>query len=101
MTAKASAKQSVTIYEVKCRLCGDKIQAATDAECRQRLSDHIDHDCKVATSMRRWEKEGIYKEMVGFLSQEALIGGLKKLLKKHTIEELKKALEQIELEEAD
>jgi len=93
------AKQHIVVYETKCRLCGEKIQATTDEECRQRLCDHLDYKCKVANTMREWEKAGIYKEMVSLLSQEGLINDLKKLLKKHSIEEIRDVLEKIELEE--
>lgn len=91
-------EQKVTIYEVKCSLCGQKIRGVTDKECRERLSSHINNDCETAKTMRSWEKQGIYKEMTGFLRQDALIRKLKKLLKHYTIEEIKNGLESIELE---
>lgn len=92
-------KQTIVVHEVKCRLCGEKIQAATDEECRQKLCDHIDHGCETAKHMREWQSEGIDKEMLGLLSQESLIDKLKKLLKKVSLEDIRDALEKIELEE--
>lgn len=94
------AKEKVTIYEVKCSLCGQKIRGSTSAECKQRLSSHIDNDCKTASTMRDWKKQGIYKEMMSFIRGDQLTEKLKKLLKHYTVEEIKEALETIEITEA-
>ena len=86
----------VTIYEVKCSLCKQKIKATSEEECRKRLSDHIDNECETAKTMRDWDKRGIYKEMMGFLREEALTKDLKKLLKHYSLDELKDALDKLE-----
>jgi len=93
------AQQKITVYEVKCRLCGQKIRSISQDECEQKLSHHIDNECAIASTMRDWDKRGIYKEMMEYIAQEALIDELKKLLKHYTIEQIKEALENIELEE--
>ena len=92
------AKQQVTIYEVKCSLCGQKIRDASEERCRERLSYHIDNECKIVKTMRDWDKQGIYKEMMGFLRQDELTGKLEKLLKHYSFDEVKDALEQLEPE---
>lgn len=91
-------EKQLAVYEVKCCLCRQKIQSPTKDECKQNLSQHIDNECKVASTMRDWDRQGIYKEMISFLREDALIDKLKKFLKHYTIEQMKEALEEIERE---
>ena len=90
-------KGTVTLYEAKCSLCGKKIRSPEKGGCQKLLADHIDNECETARTMRNWEKQGIYKEMVGFLREEALDKNLKKLLKHYSLDELKDALERLAL----
>ncbi len=92
-------KGTVTLYEVKCKLCGEKIRSAEKGGCHELLVNHIDNECKIAKTMRAWEREGIYKEMMGFLRLDGLTEDLKKLLKHYKFEEIKHALEQLEPED--
>lgn len=89
-------KGTVTLYEVKCSLCGQKIRSAEEGGCHELLIKHIDNECETAKTMRDWEKRGIYKEMMGFLREEALTKKLKKLLKHYKFDEIKHTLEQLE-----
>ena len=88
-------KETVTIYQVKCSLCGQKIQSAEKDGCKELLSKHVDNECESVKTMRGWEKEGIFKEMMALLRLEGLNKHLKKLLKHYTIEEIKEALENL------
>lgn len=98
MTEKLDkAKIGVTFYTVKCSLCGRKMMEATSELLRGRLVTHIDDECEVAKTMRRWEEQGIYKQMMSLLREGELIKDLRKLLKHYSIEEIRKALETIEL----
>ena len=90
------SKMKITIYEAKCRLCGQKIQATSEEQGAKRLSDHIDNDCKTAKTMREWDKQVIYKEMMSFLREEALRKDIKKLLKHYTLEQIKQTVETLE-----
>jgi len=91
-------KGAVTIYEAKCSLCGQKIRSPEKGGCQEALAKHIDNECETAKTMRNWEKQGIYKEMVGFLREEALAKDLKKQLKHYSIEEIRHSLEMLEIE---
>lgn len=51
-------KGTVTVYEVKCRLCGQKIRSSEKGGCHKLLIDHVDHNCSVLKTMRDWEKQG-------------------------------------------
>ena len=89
-------KRTVMLYEVKCRLCEKIMRSAEKGGCQKLLSDHIDNECKVVQTMRAWEKQGIYKQMMGFLKEDALIKDLKKLLMHYTSEEIRHSLELME-----
>lgn len=90
-------KGTVTLYEVKCKLCGKKIRSTKKGGCGELLIQHIDNECEIAKAMKDWEKRGIYKEMMGFLREEGLDKDLKKLLKHYSIEEIRNALERLEI----
>jgi len=90
-------KGTATLYEVKCKLCGEKIRSAEKSGCQELLVKHIDNECKIAKTMKDWEQRGIYKEMMGFLKIEGLDKDLKKLLKHYSIEEIKDAIERLEV----
>lgn len=96
-------KRQVLIYEAKCSLCGQKIQGATEEETRTKLVSHIDNECTAAATMRSWEEQGIYKEMMSAARDlgraENLDKALHKLLKKYSIDEIQHALEMIEMME--
>lgn len=94
-------KGTVTIYEVKCSLCGQKIRSAEKNGCHELLVKHVDNECKIAQTMRDWEKQGIYKEMMGFVRKDALIAKLEKLLKHYSFEEVKEAFEGLEIDKAE
>lgn len=91
-------KGTVTLYEVKCSLCGEKIRSPEKGGCRELLSSHIDNDCKTVKQMREWEKQGVCKEMMGLLRLQGLDKDLKKLLKHYSFEEIKDAIERLEIE---
>ena len=91
-------KGTVTLYEVKCSLCGKKIRSAEEGECQKLLENHIDNECETAKVMRDWEKRGIGKEMMAYLREDGLTAKLKKLLKHYKFEEIKHALDLLEPE---
>jgi len=91
-------KGTVTIYETKCRLCGQKIRSPEKGGCQKLLEDHVDNECETAKTYRDWDKRGIYKKMMGFLRLSALDKDLKKLLKHYSVEEIKDAVERLEVE---
>ncbi len=97
---KEATNRRMVIYQVNCRLCGEKLQAPTSEELKQKLHDHIDKECKAAQRMRGWEKDGIFKDMMHVLRDQALSDALEKLVKKYSLEEVKDALETIELEKS-
>jgi len=44
-------KGTVTLYEVKCSLCGQKIRSPEKGGCQELLVKHVDNECKVASKM--------------------------------------------------
>lgn len=86
----------ILIYETKCSLCGLKMQDPAEEALRTKLVSHIDNECAVATTIRDWGREGIYKDMIGLLRLESLDKVLRRLLKKYSAEEIRRALETIE-----
>lgn len=83
----------------KCSLCGQKIQGITEEEARRKLVSHIDDDCTTATTLRSWEEQGIYKEMVGLVRLRSLDKVLRRLLKRYSIDEIRETLEMMEDEQ--
>lgn len=92
-------KGEVTIYEVTCRLCGEKIRSPEKDGCHKLLVEHVDNNCKIAKTMKDWERQGIYKEMMEFLLQQRILKEVEKLVKKYGFEKVKHALDMLELEE--
>lgn len=86
----------ITLYEVKCKLCEITIRATTEKECREALVSHIDNDCTGAKWLRELGRKGIYRETIQFLRIEELEKKLRRLLKKYTIEEVRRVLEVLE-----
>lgn len=92
-------KKQLSIYKVKCKLCGTKIKHVNKEECSKLLNEHLENDCPTMKKMKEWEKKGIYKEMMALLREQGLVQDLKKILKHYKPEEIRKALETIELGE--
>lgn len=91
------ASQQIEVWQTKCKLCDEKIQGITKADIREALKDHVENKCDGAKALRRWEKEGIYDDMMGLLRREALEKDLKKILKYYSKEEIENALESMEV----
>ena len=89
-------KGTVTLYEATCSLCKQKIRSPDKGGCRELLVKHIDNECEIAKTLKEWEKEGIYKEMMGFLREAAILKQVKKLVKKYGFEQVKQALNELE-----
>ena len=92
-------KVQISIYHVKCKLCGKKIEHPNKQECSKLLNQHLENDCPTMKKMKDWRKKGIYKEMMALLREQGLITDLKKILKHYSAKEICKALNVIELGE--
>ena len=91
-------KEPITLYEVKCRLCGQKIRSSEKSGCHKLLIKHVDNDCPIAKTMKDWEKQGIYKEMIGFLQEQEISKRVKELVGKYGFNKVKEALDELEPE---
>ena len=85
-------------YKTSCTLCGKKLVSISKEKLHKNLVNHVDDECKTAKDMKSWEKKGIFKEMMALLRLEVIREDVKKLLKNYTIEEIREALIDIELE---
>ena len=92
-------KEQIVGYKVSCKLCGKKLMDVSDEKLKKKLTKHVDNECKTAKDMKSWEEKGIFKEMMALLRKEAIHKDVKKLLKNYTAEEIRTALEDIEIEE--
>lgn len=92
-------KEQMIGYKVSCKLCSKKLIDVSDEKLKKKLVGHIDSECKTAKEMKSWEKKGIFKEMMALLRLGAIRKDIKKLLKNYTVEEIQKALVDIEIEE--
>jgi len=68
-------------------------------EITKKLASHLDNECKTAKEMKSWEEKGIFKEMMALIRLDAIRTDVKKLLKNYTIEEIREALIDIEIED--
>ncbi len=89
-------KVVVTLYKTKCRLCGHGLHGTSKEMVQKALGSHIDNDCPVASSMREWERKGIYKQMVAALQGQELSGKLAKLVKQFGFDQVKDELMKLE-----
>lgn len=92
-------KVGIVAYKTSCSLCGRKFVSISKEKLNKELVKHIDNDCKTAKDMKSWEEKGIFKEMMAVIRLEIIRKDVKKLLKNYTIEEIRKALEDIEIDE--
>ena len=87
----------LTIYHTKCKLCGKKITGMTEETCQKALISHIDNECEGAKQLREWSSAGIYLEMMKIIREDELVKRLQKILKDYTVEEIRQALDLVEL----
>jgi len=92
-------KIGIVAYKTSCTLCGQKFVGIDKDKISKELVKHIDNECKTAKDMKSWEEKGIFNEMMAMIRIDAIRKDVKKLLKNYTIEEIRKALEDLEIEE--
>jgi len=92
-------KAIIVAYKTSCSLCGKKFVGVEKDKLSKEVVKHIDNECKTAKDMKSWEEKGIFKEMMAMIRQDQIRKDVKKLVKSYSIEEIRKALEDIEIDE--
>jgi len=85
-------------YKVSCNLCGEKLTDVSKESLEKKLENHVDKECETVKQWKSWKKKGIYNQMMSIIRSDVIRKDVKKLLKNYSAEEIRKALEDLEIE---
>ena len=88
---------AISVYEKAYPFCKKKMQGYTSKQFTANMEAHL-NGCETAQMLLDWERRGIKKEMLAFLSEQELKRKLQKLTKEYGYDMVKDTLEQLEEE---
>ena len=86
---------TIGVYEKPCPFCKKKVQGYTPEQFTANMGIHF-NGCKTTQTLLDWERRGIKKEMLAFLSEQGLERKLQKLIKEFGYDMVKDILKQLE-----